>query len=84
MTAHLKLVHIRGMILETIGQVHEVDFASYQRTIAVPLRELEIWKSQLPADIRFDFSGGVPSRMIERPSMRSLASCYLRFHQVCS
>ncbi|KAL2212087.1 hypothetical protein CC79DRAFT_1364371 [Sarocladium strictum] len=81
MTAHLKLVHIRGMILETISQVHEVDFASYQRTIAVPLRELQIWKSELPADIRFDFSVGVPSRMIERPSMRSLASCYLRFHQ---
>src|SRR5688572_4477680 len=37
MTAHLKLVNIRGLILEAIGHVHEMDFTSYQKVITVPL-----------------------------------------------
>jgi hypothetical protein len=82
MTAHLKLCNIRSHILETIGQLQESDFASYESVIAIPLRELDSWKSELSPDIIFEFASGVPQKMLDLPSMRSLASCYLRYHQV--
>ncbi|KAF2008429.1 hypothetical protein BU24DRAFT_497895 [Aaosphaeria arxii CBS 175.79] len=81
MTAHLKLCNIRSHILETVGHLQESDFTSYEGVIAVPLRELDSWKNELSPDIVFDFAGGVPQQMIDKPSMRSLASCYLRYHQ---
>jgi proline utilization trans-activator len=82
MTAHLKLCNIRVHILETVGQIQESDFASYERVIAVPLQELDVWKTELSPLIVFDFSNGVPQQMLDLPSMRSLASLYLRYHQV--
>ena len=82
MTAHLRLCNIRGLILETLAQLQETDFATYEKAMEIPLRELDTWKRELPQDIAFDFLEGVPQEMLNRPSMRSLASCYLRYHQV--
>jgi hypothetical protein len=82
MTAHLKLCSFRSLILESVGRLDEADFASYDKFVAAPLQELESWKRELPDEISFDFSAGVPPKMLELPSMRSLASCYLRYHQV--
>lgn len=82
MSAHIKLCNIRSIILETLSQVHATDFAGYEQLIAEPLRKLETWKLELPVEISFDFTVGVPQEMLNRPSVRSLASCYLRFHQV--
>lgn len=82
MTAHLKLCNIKSLILDTVGQLQATDFSSYEKVIETPLRELESWKHELPSRIRFEFSNGVPPPMLELPSMRSLASCYLRYHQV--
>lgn len=82
MTAHLKLCKIRSLILDSVGQIDEVDFATYDKSVAAPLQELETWKRELPAEISFDFSDGVPQAMLDLLSMRSLASCFLRYHQV--
>jgi len=81
MTAHLNLCNIRTLILETLAQLQESDFASYEKATEVPLRELELWKLQLPADSSFEFSQGIPQAMLDQPWMRSLASVYLRYHQ---
>ncbi|RDW78728.1 uncharacterized protein DSM5745_05580 [Aspergillus mulundensis] len=83
MAAHLKLCKIRSLILETLGHLHEYenDFDRYEKAVEVPLRELELWKRELPPDISFEFSQGVPQDMLDRPSVRSLASMYLRYHQ---
>jgi proline utilization trans-activator len=82
MTAHLKLCNIKSLILDTIGRLQQTDFASYEKLIEVPLCGLESWKRELSPVISFEFSNGVPQAMLDRPSMRSLASCYLRYHQV--
>lgn len=82
MSAHLKLCEIRSLILESVGRLDEADFANYDKFVAAPLQELESWNRELPGEISFDFSCGVPQAMLERSSMRSLASCYLRYHQV--
>lgn len=81
MSAHIKLCNIRISILETVGRLHETDFASYEKVISGPLHDLEAWKRNLSPEISFEFQDGVPQAMLERPSMRSLASCYLRYHQ---
>lgn len=82
LTAHIKLCNIRNNILETIARLQEADFSSYKTVVEVPLCELESWKREISPSLFFDFSNGVPEEMIAKPSMRSLASCYLRYHQV--
>ncbi|KAH7029793.1 proline utilization trans-activator [Microdochium trichocladiopsis] len=81
LTAHLNLDSARRLVLETVGLLHDADFAGFKRAIEVPLQELEKWRLALPNSSSFDFSSGIPEAMLEQPSMRSLASLFLRFHQ---
>ncbi|TPX15852.1 uncharacterized protein E0L32_000186 [Thyridium curvatum] len=86
LAAYLKLCSIRSDIAETAGRLREEDFADYQRVVREPLRRLERWRAELPARYSFDFAnlaggGGLPPAMLALPSMRSLASIYLRYHQ---
>ncbi|KAL2417445.1 hypothetical protein ABEF91_006508 [Exophiala dermatitidis] len=81
LAAHLKLCGIRSDIAEVAGRLQEDDFADYQRAVQVLLSRLQQWKTELPVQYRFEFDSGLPTAMLALPSMRSLASVYLRYHQ---
>lgn len=81
LTAYLRLCDARNSILETAGRLQQDDFANFSGAVQHPLHLLEQWRLAMPAKFSFDFSYGIPSAMQRLPSMRSLASLYLRFHQ---
>lgn len=82
MTALVRLCSVRSLILESVGRLHETDFEGYQRLIDAPIRELEAWRRGIPSEISFEFAEGVPEAMHSVLSTRSIASVYLRYHQV--
>lgn len=81
LAAYLRLCEARNIILETAGRLQQDDFTNFSHAVQHPLHLLEQWRLAMPPKFSFDFSYGLPSAMLNLPSMRSLASLYLRFHQ---
>lgn len=82
LAAHLKLCGIRSDIADVVGRLQQEDFTNYRQVVQQPLGRLEQWRLELPAHCSFEFSQGIPPAMLSLPSMRSLTSVYLRYHQV--
>lgn len=64
------------------AELSEVDDHQVELMLDRPLSILENWQKQLPSDLDFDFTNGIPESLMAMPHCRSLASLYLRFHQV--
>lgn len=82
LTAHIKLCSTRIEVLKTAKRPRVEDAVSFQGMIRDSLRQLQQWLAELPKEYFFEFHNGPPSRMLEMESVRSLASIYLRYHQV--
>lgn len=82
LTAHIELSQIQANILDAVAQLQEEDLNHFEAVTAQYLSRLEKWRDDTSADQWFDLSYGVPASMTRSPSMRSLASIYLRYHQV--
>lgn len=80
-TMNVKLCDVRNSVLTIATRFQKDDFANFSHVIQHPMDRLAEWRSSVPAEYSFDFSSGIPGQMQRLPSMRSLASVYLRYHQ---
>lgn len=80
--ASLRLCSLKTQILDTVGSLGEEELTNLQPATAGLLNALECWKLELPNQFSFGYSQGIPLAMLTLPSMRSLASLYLRYYQV--
>lgn len=82
LTAQSKLCLIKRRIDGASCRLRSDDSRDPQEILEPTLDLLEHWRSELPPDMSFTFEDGIPLAMAELPAMRSLASLYLRYHQV--
>lgn len=81
LTAYLRLCDVRSSVSEATTRLRQGDFANFHITMQQPMSLLSQWRQSIPEKYDFDFILGIPEKMTTLPSMRSLASVYLRFHQ---
>ncbi|KAH7125232.1 fungal-specific transcription factor domain-containing protein, partial [Dendryphion nanum] len=82
-TAHIRLCSARSGILSVASaELSGADDDQLEVMLRRPMHVIEEWRRQLHSTINFEFSNGIPATMISKPECRSLASLYLRFHQV--
>ena len=82
LTAQSKLCLVKRRIDWTASRLRSDDSRDFQEILEPSMELLEQWRSELPPDMSFTFEDGIPLAMAELPAMRSLASLYLRYHQV--
>ncbi|KAJ6441132.1 proline utilization trans-activator [Purpureocillium lavendulum] len=57
------------------------DISHVERQVQAILAKLHCWLVELPRQMSFDCESGIPEAMARMPTMRSLASLYLRWYQ---
>lgn len=82
--AHIKLYSIKIAILKIAREYRVEGITNIQDVVRAPIDQLEKWRAELPIEYSFHFSQGIPPKMLELRAMRSLASVFLRYHQVSS
>jgi proline utilization trans-activator len=80
-TINIELCNVRNSILDVSTRLRQGDFANFRYITRYPIDLLTTWRSNVPSRYSFDFATGIPIQMQSLPSMRSLASVYLRYHQ---
>lgn len=81
--AQAELCQIRGQVIKTV--THRLDSCELEHPYEILgpcLERLHDWKAKLPMDLTHSFECGIPDAMAQSPLFRSLASIYLRYHQV--
>ncbi|KAK2811948.1 hypothetical protein FQN50_001655 [Emmonsiellopsis sp. PD_5] len=73
---------IRSDIAADIYNTGKVDFADIEARVAPSLSKLKTWMTDLPPHMSFDCESGIPEAMAQMPTMRCLASTYLRFNHL--
>ena len=79
---NISLTKINGRILDNVAQLRVKDYEDYEAKIQASLSELEQWRSNIPPRYGGDWALGIPPAVHEMGEMRSLASLFLRYHQV--
>ncbi|TDZ30867.1 putative transcriptional regulatory protein [Colletotrichum spinosum] len=81
LTASTQLCEIKYNVVRTAAQHGDVDDASRLALLQPCINRLHEWRSCLPDAMTFEFENSLPTRLVEAPYGRILASIYLRYHQ---
>lgn len=83
LTARIQITFIKADIDTSVPRLRKDNTADVETMLGPILLKLESWKTGLPGHMSFDVQNGMPENMKQMASMRSLASLYLRYNQVC-
>ncbi len=84
LTALIQLCQIKFKVVETAS--HQIRTSADGRPLDVLgpcLTTLKEWRQHLPRGLSFNFNNGTPKEMLGLPSIRVIASLYLRYYHVC-
>lgn len=84
LTMQTQLCEIKRNVVRTAAQHVDVDDERRLEIIKPCLDTLQEWRSSLPQQVAFTFEESLPTRLMEAPHGRILASTYMRYHQVSS
>jgi proline utilization trans-activator len=82
LTAQVRLCFIKSSIVDTVSNMNCDGLGDIGKTLKPSIELLRNWKASLPPHMSFTLDDGVPEIMRGLPTMRSLASLYLRHNQV--
>ena len=82
LTSQVKLAMLKSEVASTTSILKENDLAGACRDVDNILQKLYDWKNQLPASFPPVFAEGIPEDAKRMVTIRSLASIYIRYHQV--
>ena len=81
--AQIELCQIRLQVIETVTTRLQKGALDRLRSVLSPcLTAINTWRKDLPLDLSFDFNEGIPQTLATSSLLRSVASLYLRYHQV--
>ncbi|KAK1702984.1 hypothetical protein BDP67DRAFT_550042 [Colletotrichum lupini] len=81
LTMQTQLCEIKRNVVRTAAQHVDVDDERRLEIIKPCLDTLQEWRSSLPQQVAFTFEESLPTRLMEAPHGRILASTYMRYHQ---
>lgn len=80
--SQVKLAVLKSEVAATTSSFKQNDLAGAYRNIDNVLEKLHDWETHLPASFPPVFAEGIPEDAKEMATVRSLASIYIRYHQV--
>ena len=80
--SNIQLYDIQSQILSTASRLNMSDMAGHFHGIHSQLNKLTRWRTNLAPQYAFELRPGFSYDWLEIPQTRSVASIYLRFHQV--
>ncbi|KAK0375362.1 hypothetical protein CLIM01_07261 [Colletotrichum limetticola] len=81
LTMQTQLCEIKRNVVRTAAQHVDVDDERRLEIIKPCLDTLKEWRTSLPQQVAFTFEESLPTRLMEAPHGRILASTYMRYHQ---
>lgn len=81
--AQIELCQIRLQVIETVTtRLQKGALEGLQPVLSPCLTAIQNWRGDLPIKLSFDFDNGIPQKLATSTLLRSVASLYLRYHQV--